>query len=99
MAVFGGITQQQVVTGAQARLMALRLALEAANDYYLWLSAYALSDLQAAPLTFSAADGQAILNAMSDAHQLYLAATGSAITPALPYNFMASMRQIIGPQF
>lgn len=99
MAVFGGITPQAVTTGAQARLMALRLALEAANDYYLWLSAYALSDLEAPPLNFSAGDGQAILNAFSDAHQLYLAYTGSAITPSLPYNFSASQRLIIGPQF
>jgi hypothetical protein len=105
-APFGGITQSNVFTSAQSRLMSLRLALEAGEDYYQWLSAYAAADLQGAPLSIAAADATALLTAFADAHGMYVAfnggvpvaltASGSVITP---YNFSASMRKIIGPQF
>jgi hypothetical protein len=105
-APFAGITQSNVFTNAQSRLMSLRLAMEACEDYYQWLSAYSTTDLAAAPLSIATADGQALLNAFADAHGIQVAfngavptalvASGSVITP---YNFSASMRKIIGPQF
>jgi hypothetical protein len=98
-AVFGGITAANVMSGAQARLMALRLALEACDDYYKWLSAYAAADLQAAPLSMAAADAQALLNAFSDAHQMATMYNGGSPTATLPYPFGASQRIVIGPQF
>lgn len=99
MAVFGGITTSNVTTGAQARLMTLRRALEAAEDFYQWLSAYTAADLEAAPITLSAADAQDLMTAFADAHELYVLFTGGGLgTYTLPYNFSASMRKIIGPQ-
>lgn len=95
-----GITASNVTTNAQARLMVLRQALEAANDYYLWMSAYSAADLQAAPLNLDSVSAQALLNAFADAHELYTLFTGGGLgTYTLPYNFSASMRVIIGPQF
>lgn len=98
-AVFGGITAANVMSGAQARLMALRLALEGCEDFYKWLSGYAAADLQAAPLSLPAADAQALLNAFADAHQEYTMHNGGSPTATLPYNFGASQRIVIGPQF
>ena len=99
--VFGGISQSNVFTGAQARLMALRTALEACEDFYKWLSAYAAADLEAAPLSLAAGDATDLLNAFADAHDLYQTALGTTGFPTatLPYNFFASMRVVIGPQF
>lgn len=101
MAVFGGITASNVTTGAQARLMALRLALEGCEDFYQWLSAYSQSDLEAAPLSLPAGDAEDLLSAFADAHQEYMMHNGEAGFPTaqLPYNFSASQRVIIGPQF
>jgi hypothetical protein len=99
MAVFGGITASNITTGAQARLMSLRLALQAADDYYLWLSGYNAGDLVAAGLANST-DAQYLLNAFADAHELSVLANGGGLgTYTLPYNFMTSMRVVIGPQF
>lgn len=95
-----GITASNVTSNAQARLMALRLALEAADDYYLWLSAYSAADLEAAPLSLDSASAQALLNAFADAHEMHTLFTGGGLgSYTLPYNFSASMRVIIGPQF
>ena len=94
-----GITASNVTSNAQSRLMQLRYALEAANNYYLWLSAYAASDLEAAPLSLDAASAQALLNAFADAHELYTLYNGGALgTYTLPFNFSASQSVIIGPQ-
>lgn len=79
--------------------MTLRLALEAANNYYEWLSSYAASDLEAAPINMDATSAQNLLNAYADAHELYTLYTGGGLgTYTLPYNFSASMNVIIGPQ-
>jgi hypothetical protein len=98
MAIYGGITQSNVSTGAQARLMALRLALEAAADFYAWLSAYSSADLVA--IGFTQADADALLTAFADANELAVLYNGGDLgTYTLPYNFSASQRKIIGPQF
>lgn len=100
MPVFGGITPQAVTSGAQSRLMTLRLALEAAQDFHLWLSSYSASDLEAAPLSYAAGDATAILTAFNDASKLYDLYNGGTLgSYTLPYNFSASQRIIIGPQF
>lgn len=94
-----GITESNVTTNAQARLMALRLALEEAENYHAWLSAYAAADLEAAPLSMDAASATALLSAFADAHELYVLFTGGGLgTYTLPYNFSASIDAIIGPQ-
>lgn len=97
---FGEITQSNVFTNAQARLMAHQQALEACEDLYQWLSGYAPADLEGAPLNFSAADAQALLSAFADVHQEYMMHTGTAGFPTatLPYNFSATQRVITGPQ-
>lgn len=99
-APFGGISQSNVFTNAQSRLMSLRLALEGCEDFYQWLSAYAAADLASAPLSIATADATALLTAFADAHEFYTLFNGGGLgTYTLPYNFSASMRKIIGPQF
>lgn len=99
MPVFGGISASNITTGAQSRLMTLRLALQAADDYYLWLSGYSTSDLVTAGIA-STADAQDLLNAFADAHELSVLANGGGLNAyTLPYNFLTSMRVVIGPQF
>lgn len=99
MTIFGGISQSNISTNAQARLMSLRMALEAANDYYQWISAYSLTELEA--IGYTATDAQALLSAFADAAQLYNLYSGGTLgnSYSLPYNFSASQRIIIGPQY
>lgn len=94
-----GITESNVTSNAQARLMTLRYALESAENFYLWISNYSASDLEAAPLGLDSASAQALLNAFADAHELYNLYNGGALgSYTLPYNFSASQSVIIGPQ-
>lgn len=94
-----GISESNVTSNAQARLMVLRNALEEANNFYSWISAYTAADLEAAPLGLDAVSAQNLLNAFADAHELYVLYTGGGLgTYTLPYNFSASMNVIIGPQ-
>jgi uncharacterized protein DUF4082 len=97
MAIYSaGINQAYVNNNVQNKLLALRSALNGVNDLYLWLSAYAQSDLVA--LGFSAADAADIFNAVTDAHELYVLFTGGGLgTYTLPYNFSASQRIVTGP--
>lgn len=99
MAIFGTITQDNVATGAQSRLMTLRRALEAVADFYTWISAYTAADLVA--LGFTEADAEALLSAFADANELASLYNGNALDSSytLPYNFSTSQRKIIGPQF
>jgi hypothetical protein len=97
MAIWGPITQLNISSGAQSRLMALRDALEGVADFYSWLSIYAVPDLVA--VGFAQADAQAIFNAAADANELHTLYIGGALgTYTLPYNFSASQRVVIGPQ-
>jgi hypothetical protein len=100
MAVFGGITQAYVTNNAQSKLAALRNALDDAENFYLWLSAYSQADL--VNLGFSSADAQAILSAAADANalvQLYRTGLppGTYPQPASAYVYATSQRVIIGP--
>ena len=98
MAMFGQLNASMTIQQVQQKLAALFSALEDLEDVYKWLSAYAVADLEAAPLSLAAADAQAILNAFADAHDLYMTAQGTTGFPTatLPYNFLASMRMITG---
>lgn len=101
MAIFSaGITEAYVTNNAQSKLVALRDALEDVENFYLWLSAYTLSDLES--LGFSSNDGQAILNAFADAnamYQIYMTGQppGSYPQPASDYVYATSQRVVIGP--
>lgn len=93
-------TQQAIVANAQARLDALRNALVAAENFYLWLSAYAQSDLTG--MGFSASDASDLFTAFADANALYqIYATGqppaSYPQAASAYVYAASQRQVVGP--
>ena len=98
MAMFGQLNASMTVQQVQQKLSALFQAFEDLENVYQWLSAYAVADLEAAPLNLPAADAQAILNAAADAHDLYMTALGTTGFPtaALPYNFCASMRAVNG---
>jgi hypothetical protein len=92
----GVVTQQVVMSNAQALLVAHRNALEACGDFHSWLSAYAQADLVA--LGFSSGDAQAILNAFADANEEAVLHTGGGLgTYTLPFNFSASQNAVIGP--
>lgn len=96
MPMFGQLNTIDFVQQVMRELTALRKAFEAVEATYQWSSAYSLSDYEAAPLSMTAADGQDILNALADAHDLWMTAQGAAGWPTatLPYNFMGSMRVI-----
>jgi hypothetical protein len=101
MAIFtSGITQAYVTNNAQAKLAALRNALEDVENFYEWLSAYAESDLET--MGFTTADATAIFTAFADANALYQIYTtglppGTYPQPASAYVYAASQRVIIGP--
>lgn len=87
------------------RLLALRTALEAVDDYNRWLSAQAAADLEAQPIGAPPADLVALQSAFADADvfvQLYdagsIPSSYGYTDPASPYVFGASQRLVIGPQ-
>jgi hypothetical protein len=93
-----GITEAYVVNNAQSKLAALRRALEDCADFYSWLASYSASDLEADPIDMDAASAQAIFNAFADAS--FLAGLANGADPGdhpFPYNFLTSMRVVIGP--
>lgn len=98
MATFGMLNSANTINMIQQKLAALRSAFEDIEDVYLWLSAYTVTDLEAAPLSWAAADAQAVLNALADANDLYQVGLGTTGFPlaSLPYNFFASQRMITG---
>lgn len=102
MAIFAaGITEAYVVNNAQARLSALRRALQDCANMQAWLAGIAQADLVA--LGFSAADATALLSAMADAsalNQVYATGQAPATYPQVtgtPYVYAASQRAIMGP--
>jgi hypothetical protein len=96
-----GMTQAQILASVQGKLNNLANALEDINKVYRWSSALLATDLEAAPLSFSAADATAILTAINDAHALYVVyTTGQAPStyPQVtgPYPFAASQAAVLG---
>jgi hypothetical protein len=97
-----GITEQYIVNNAQATLQQLRDALTRVNDFYLWLSAYAATDLEAAPVSMDSVSAGNLLAAFADAHAMYqIFLTGQAPSTypqvGTPYVYSASQRIVIGP--
>jgi hypothetical protein len=97
VAIFtSGVTQTSVTAAVMNKLTNLYRDLRSAQELFLWLSEYALSDLEG--LGFSANDGQEILNAVADANELATLYFGGALgSYELPYNFSASQLAVIGP--
>lgn len=98
MAVFGQLNPAMTVSQMQAQLAALRQAFTDVEATYQWLAGYAAADLEAAPLSFDAADAGAVLAAFADCHDLWMTAQGTTGFPTatLPYNFFATIRAITG---
>jgi hypothetical protein len=96
MTMFGQLNATGTISQMQQQLAVLRKAFEDCEDTYQWLSAYALADLEGAPLDLPSGDAQAILNGFADMHNLWMTAQGITGFPTatLPYNFMASQRMI-----
>jgi len=99
-----GVTSQYVINNAQARLTALRRALEDCHDFNQWLSGVTLADLEAAPVSLDATSAQSLKNGFADADSLYqLYSTGALTSPPPGYTtpgsyvFGASQRAVIGP--
>lgn len=97
-----GITAAYIVNNAQSKLAALRDALIDCEQFYLWLSQYAASDIEAAPVSMDATSATALFSAFADANAMYqVYTTGQApgTYPQVtgPYNYSASQRVIIGP--
>jgi hypothetical protein len=100
MAMFGQLNQGATVQLIQQKFATMFNALEDLERVYLWLSAYSLSDLEAAPLNLPAADAQMVLNALADFNDWLQTGQGTNgfPLPSLPYNFFASMRMVTGPR-
>ena len=100
MPMFDQLNASLSVQQIQQKLDALFTAFEELERAYRWSSQYGLSDFEAPPLSFSSAAGQDVLNALADAHDLYMTAQGVTGWPTatLPYDFLASMLVITGPR-
>jgi hypothetical protein len=98
MVMFDELNAVATVNQIQQHLAALMRAFEACEDDYEWSSAYSQTDFEAPPLSMSGNASQQVLNALADVHDLYETAKGTPgfPLPALPYNFTASMRAVIG---
>jgi hypothetical protein len=98
LAIFtAGVSLATLLSQAQQRLMAHRRALSDCEEFYQWISAQSLADLEALGLV--AADAQALQTAFADAHEEVVLHNGGGLgLYTLPFNFGASQRQVIGPQ-
>lgn len=101
MAVFGGITEAQVIQLVTAKLLALRTALNDVADMHEWTAGLSEGDLVA--IGFAAADADDILGAAADANavaQIYTTGLppGSYPQPGSAYVYAASQAKVIGPQ-
>jgi hypothetical protein len=97
-----GITEAYIVNNAQSKLAALRDALIDCEQFYLWLTAYAAADLEAAPISMDSASATALFAAFADANALYQIYTtgqppGTYPQPASDYVYASSQRVVIGP--
>lgn len=95
-----GMSATQIIAIVQEALAAHRAALERLNEIYAWTSSISAADLEAAPVSMPAADANAILAAVADAHGEYLIHTAGSdpnhpINPA--YVYAASQTAVLGP--
>ena len=96
----GNMTASQIIGTVQGALSAHRAALDRIADLYAWTSSISAADLEAAPISMPAADANAILAAVADAHGEYLIHTAGSdpnhpINP--PYVYAASQTAVLGP--
>lgn len=94
------VTAQTLISVAAQRLLALRNALIGVQEFQTYLAGIANADLEAAPLSLSAAYVAALKSAFADAdalRQLYQAGSLPG-TYTLPYVFQSSQAPVIGPQ-
>lgn len=100
MTVFGMLDPSLTVMQIQQKFSALFSACEDLERAYLWISQNGLADLEGAPLNWTADNAQAILNALTDFNDWWQTGQGTAgfPLPALPYNFLASAREVTGPR-
>jgi hypothetical protein len=97
-----GITAAYIVNNAQAKLAALRRALEDVTDYKAWLDTVSAADLEASPISLDASSADAIKSAFADADALariYLTGLPPGTYPQPPqaYVYASSQRVVIGP--
>jgi len=97
-----GLTAAQILANVQARLLALRQALEAVTDLQEWSSGVTGADMETAT-GLSASDAATLQSAIADAAALadiYDSGLppGSYPQPASAYVYAATQRQVIGPQ-
>lgn len=104
MAIFqAGITEAYIVNNAQAKLSALRSALQECANMQAWLAGIAQADLTSAPISMSSADATALMSALADANamnQIYTTGQAPSTYPQVtgtPYVYAASQRVIMGP--
>ena len=101
MAIYGQLTEAQINQLITQKLIALRDAMDAVRDLYVWTSGLANADLVAAG--FASSDAGDILAACSDANalaQIYETGLppGSYPQPSSAYVYGASQAVVIGPQ-
>jgi hypothetical protein len=98
-----GITEQYIVNNAQAKLAALRDALVECEEFYKDVVApYAVTDLEAAPISMDSVSATAIFSAFADAnamYQIYMTGLppGTYPQPASAYVYANSSNVVIGP--
>jgi hypothetical protein len=95
-----GQSQAQILANVQTKLSNFRAALLECANLYSWSSGISSQDLVG--IGFSAADADALLTAINDAHAEYLIHTtgvppSTYPQPASGYVYMASQNAVIGP--
>lgn len=101
MAIYGPITEAQVIQLVQQKLLALREALNEVADLYNWTAGISSGDLVS--LGFASADAGLILSAVADANAIAsIYSTGLPPStypqPASTYVYQSSQARVIGPQ-
>lgn len=95
------MSASQILAIVQEALSAHRAALiRLGEEIYPWTSGISAADLEAAPISMPAADANALLAAVADAHGEYLIHTAGSdpnhpINP--PYTYAASQTAVLGP--
>lgn len=98
-APFSYNTAQMLVNNAQNSLAQARNGLRGLQTIQTYLSAYAQTDFQAAPVNMTSSDTGLIWPAIADGNALAVIAFGGAAPGGytLPYNFNVSWAKVIGP--
>jgi hypothetical protein len=96
--MFDELNKEEVVQRIQMHFAALLEAFAECAQDYQWSTAYPQADFEAPPLAMSANGSQDLLNALADINDLWQTAQGTPgfPLPTLPYNFLASIRKVMG---